>query len=231
MSNFTRISGKNEQDELTVFRSSACIGRSCKAPVGVEIPPGGCLQGQLSLAGITGMRYQCFHQALELFSSRTAGNWGEFCSDATWETGCVWRWVGWTRDGAEGREELDLEMPIGVLAQGLEPRSQGWWHQLSGILKSFLCQVLGMDRADQSCLIASSRQQGRIHPSSPGFQLVGLNAGEKETGVWVGMCVMTPKWGVLREKQNEFIRKRRYNREKKIRIWEQKGKGWNIEKL
>lgn len=138
---------------------------------------------------------------------------------------------GWTRDGAEGREELDLEMPISVLAQGLEPRSQGWWHQLSGILKSFLCQVLGMDRADQSCLIASSRQQGRIHPSSPGFQLVGLNAGEKETGVWVGMCVMTPKWGVLREKQNEFIRKRRYNREKKIRIWEQKGKGWNIEKL
>lgn len=35
-----------------------------------------------------------------------------------------------------------------------------------------LLPVLGMDRTDQSCLIASSRQQGSIHPSSPGPQLV-----------------------------------------------------------
>lgn len=49
----------------------------------VKITPGKCLQGQLGLAGITGMTCQCFHQALELFSSRAAGNWGEFCGDAT----------------------------------------------------------------------------------------------------------------------------------------------------
>lgn len=57
--------------------------RSCKALVGVEITPGECLQGQLGLAGITGMRCHCFHQPLELFSSRAAGNWGEFRGDAT----------------------------------------------------------------------------------------------------------------------------------------------------
>lgn len=85
-------------------------------------------------------------------------------------------------------EELNLEMPISVLAQALEPRSQGWWHQLLGILKSFFCQVLGMDRADQSCLIASSRQLGSIHPSSLGLQLVGLSVGERDWSLNGDVC-------------------------------------------
>lgn len=87
--------------------------------------PGECLQGQLGLAGITGMRCQCFHQALELFSSRAAGNWGVFCGDATSKPPGKLTVCG-ARGAVEGREELDLEMPIGVLAQGLEPRSQDW---------------------------------------------------------------------------------------------------------
>lgn len=45
-----------------------------------------------------------------------------------------------------------------------------------------------MDRSDQSCLITSFRQQGRIHPSSPGLQLVGLSAGERDWSLNWDVC-------------------------------------------
>lgn len=83
-----------------------------------------------------------------------------------------------------------------------------------------------MDTTDLSRLIISSRQQGRIHPSSPGLQLVGLNAGERDWSVNWGVCEggNDPKMKCFRGKQSKFIRKRRYNRESKICIWEQKWK-------
>lgn len=155
--------------------------------MGVEITPGECLQGQLGLAGITGMGHHCFCQPVELFSSRAAGSWGEFHGDATSKPlgkpalcGGGWGEQEVLAEGRVGDADLCSCTSTGAQEPGL----------VTPAVRNF--EVLlpsagnGQDRSELSnCFFQTT---GRIYPSSLGLQLVGLSAGERDWSLNWDVC-------------------------------------------